>query len=96
MLRTSFYINYKKVLKLVVTGNNTKNTVIQKKYKKYSIFVKNAGVSKNCRVVKFLLDFLKLHGVLSICATFQVSPIRNKVGGDTPNSKYEVKIPRWK
>ena len=26
----------------------TKNAIIQKKYKKYSIFVKNADVSKNC------------------------------------------------
>ena len=37
------------VFDLVLAGDNTmntKNTVIQRKYKKYSIFVKNAEVSK--------------------------------------------------
>ena len=50
MLLTSFYINYENVFGLVLTGDNPKNTkytVIQKKYKKYNIFVKNADVSKN-------------------------------------------------
>ena len=49
MLLASFYINYKKTFELVLAGDdtkNTKNTVIQKKYKNFKIFVKIAGVSK--------------------------------------------------
>ena len=42
MLLASFYVNYKKVFGLAVTGDNTKNTknvVIQRKYQNYSSFV---------------------------------------------------------
>ena len=49
MLLASFYINWKNISELVLTGDNSKNTkttVIQKKCKKYSIFVINADVNK--------------------------------------------------
>ena len=57
MLCASFNINYKKVFELVLAGDNTKNTkitVIQRKYKKYSIFVKNTNVSKKLQTKYFL------------------------------------------
>ena len=41
-----------KVFELFLTGDNTKsttNTIMWKKYKKYSIFVKNVDVSKTLR-----------------------------------------------
>ena len=49
MLLVSFYMDYKKVFELVVRENNeknTKNAAIQRKYKKYSIFVRNAKSAK--------------------------------------------------
>ena len=49
--------------------------------KKYCIFVKNAKLNRH---FDFLLDFLKLHKVLSICAKFQVFsilPTAIKLGG---------------
>ena len=46
MLVASFYINYKRIFELILTGDNTKNTVIQRKSKKYSTFVKTADFSK--------------------------------------------------
>ena len=42
MLLALVYMKYKKLFELVVTGDNTK------KYKKYSIFIKDADVVKNC------------------------------------------------
>ena len=81
-------INYEKVFELVVTGDDTKNTkiaVIQKKYKKHSIFLKKHWCQQKLRgLFALLLDFLKLHKVLSICAKFQVFGIL----------QYEVKT--WK
>ena len=51
MLLASFHINYKKVFKLILTGDNTKNTkkIKTDKIEKYSIFVKNVDVSKKLR-----------------------------------------------
>ena len=63
-----------KKYELVVTGDNTKNTknaIIQSKYKKHRIFVKNANVSKNCKNNIIFLDLLKLHKLLSLSAKFQ-------------------------
>ena len=42
MLLAPFYINYKKVFEY---KKSIKNTVIQRKYTKYSIFIKNADIS---------------------------------------------------
>ena len=75
-------------------GDNTKTTkkaVIQRKYKKCSIFVKNVDAEKILHFLYFpcitlffavfsgakyfLSDFSKLLKVLSICAKFQVSGI---------------------
>lgn len=45
----SFYINYAKEFELALTEDNlkdTKNTVIQRKCKNYSNFIKNAYISK--------------------------------------------------
>ena len=50
MLLAFFQISYKKVFELVLTGNNTKNTVVRIKYKKYSIFVKNVDVSEKLQI----------------------------------------------
>ena len=46
MLFTPFYMVNKKVFELVVKGDDTKNAVIQRKYKKYCIFIKNAKSAK--------------------------------------------------
>ena len=48
MLLTPFYIVNKKVFELVLRGDDTKqkNAVIQRKYKKYCIFVKNTKSAK--------------------------------------------------
>ena len=56
MLLVSFYMDYKKVFELVVRENNeknTKNAVIQRKYKKYSIFVRNAKSAKIASTIYF-------------------------------------------
>ena len=73
MLLVSFYINYKKVFELVLTGDNaenTKNTAIHWKYTKYNLFVENADSAKYCKENNFFLDFYKLHKVLSVSAKF--------------------------
>ena len=64
-------IIYNKVFELALTGGNTKNTkntVIQKIYKKYSIFVINVHVRKKLPMqYNFFKDFFKLHKILNIC-----------------------------
>ena len=79
MLLATFYINYKKVFESDKTGDNAKNTknaVIQGKYKKYSIFIKDTDVSKNCEgQYHVFLDCFKLHKVLNVCTKFQVFDI---------------------
>ena len=60
-------------------GDNTKdveNIVLKRKYKKYSIFVKNADFSKNYEGnIIFCLNFvLKLKKVLSISVKFGILP----------------------
>ena len=61
MLLASFDINYRKVFELDNNNNNNNNNnkkpAIQRKYKKYSIFAKNADVSKNCEENDFLKIF---------------------------------------
>ena len=82
-----FIQHYKKVFELVLTGDKiekTKNTVIQRKYKKYSIFIKNADVDKIIfKVIQFFRNFLKLIKALSLRQVSSVwnSSIRNRVGG---------------
>ena len=68
MLLVSFYSNYQKAFELFLAGDT-------RKYKKYSVFVKNADVTENSEGKIFFLEFSKLHKVLSICAKFQVSGI---------------------
>lgn len=60
-------------------GDNTKdvkNIVIKRKYKKYSIFVKNADFSKNYKgnIIFYLNFVLKLNKVLSISLKFGILP----------------------
>ena len=105
MLLASFYINYKKVFDLVLTGDNTKDTkkiVIQRKYKKCSIFVKNADISKKVRrQYNIFLDFSKPHKLLSTCANFECLAFSHQKksrmgeGNDFSfKSKYKVKTRR--
>ena len=76
MLIASFYINYAKEFELALTGDNlknTKNTVIQRKCKKYSNFIKNAYISKKLDRLYNLFFFLKkkLHQIFCIGAKIQ-------------------------
>ena len=86
MLLASFEINHKQVFELLLTGNNTKNTEMQRKYRRYSIFIENVNVSKNMeRKYKLFKIFCKLYKVLSTCAKSQAFGIlssRNKVRGN--------------
>ena len=55
---------------------DVKNIVIKRKYKKYSIFVKNADFSKNYEgnIIFYLNFVLKLNKVLSISVKFGILP----------------------
>ena len=60
MLLVSFYMDYKKVFELVAredNAKNTKNAVIQGKYKKYSVFVTNAKSAKIAGTIYFFYIF---------------------------------------
>ena len=73
-LLASFCIDYKKVFELVLTGDNrknTNNTVIQRKYKRYGIFVKNADKKLNYNFFRYFYIF-ELYKVLNICAKCQM------------------------
>ena len=86
MLLASFYMNHKKLFQLVATGDNTKKYnkhSYTEKYKKYSFFVKNNDISRNCRGNIIIFKFFKTaKGTYCLCQVSSVwhSPIRNKVG----------------
>ena len=80
-------------------GDNTKdvkNIVIKRKYKKYSIFVKNVDFSKNyeSNMIFYLNFVLKLNKVLSIYVKFGILPSEIKYGRDnfSQNTKVEIEL----
>ena len=61
MLLALFYINYKKIVELVLTGDNTKNTkntIIQRKYKK-TVFLLQMLMSAKMRKQYTFFGFVK-------------------------------------
>ena len=83
MLLGSICSNYKNVFELFMAGDNTestRNSAIHRKYKRYSIFVKNVDVSKKFRRQHIFLEFSKLNEVISrISVNFQLFSI---IGSD--------------